>query len=56
LEEGSLSQESPGQYLYVEHSNYIQAGKTQSVEKRVKVRVRLSRAGKLVFFHQFQRL
>jgi outer membrane protein OmpA-like peptidoglycan-associated protein len=56
LEEGSLSQESPGQYLYVEHSNYIQAGKTQSVEKRVKVRVRLSPAGKLVSLHQFQRL
>jgi outer membrane protein OmpA-like peptidoglycan-associated protein len=56
LEEGSLSEESPGQYLYVEHSRYIQAGKSQSVEKRVKVRVRLSPAGKLVFLHQFQRL
>ncbi len=56
LEEGSLSQESPSEYLYVEHSRYIQAGKSQSVEKRVKVRVRLSPAGKLVFLHQFQRL
>jgi len=56
LEEGSLSQESAGQYLYVERSRYIQAGKTQSVEKRVKVRIRLSPSGKLVFLHQFQRL
>jgi outer membrane protein OmpA-like peptidoglycan-associated protein len=56
LEEGTLSEESPGQYLYVEHSRYIQAGKSQSVEKRVKVRVRMSPAGKLVFLHQFQRL
>jgi outer membrane protein OmpA-like peptidoglycan-associated protein len=56
LEEGSLSEESAAQYLYVEHSRYIQAGKTQSVEKRVKVRIRLSSAGKLVFLQQFQKL
>lgn len=56
LEEGTLASENAQQYVYVEHSRYVMAGKTQSVEKRVKVRVRLSPAGKLVFLHQFQRL
>ncbi len=56
LEEGSLSAQSPTEYVYVEHSRYIQAGKQNSVEKRVKVRVLLSPAGKLVSLHQFQRL
>jgi len=56
LEEGSLSEESGGQYVYVEHSRYIQAGKSQSVEKRVKVRIRTSPSNKLVSLHQFQRL
>jgi hypothetical protein len=42
--------------VYVEQSKYILAGKTKSVEKRVKVRIRLSPSGKLVSLHQFQRL
>ena len=55
-EDDSLSAESAGEYVYVERSRYIQAGKQKSVEKRVKVRIRLSPAGKLVFLQQFQRL
>ena len=56
LEAGSLSAEGPAQYVYVEHSRYTLAGKTQVSDRRVKVRIRLSPAGKLVFLHQFQRL
>ena len=46
--------ESPDHYVYVEHSRYIVAGKTQSVEKRVRVRIEVSSNGKLVSLHQFQ--
>lgn len=56
LEAGTLAQEQPGQYVYVEHSRYIQAGKQNSVEKRVKVRLHVSPGGKIVSLHQFQRI
>ena len=54
LEEASLLQESPGQYVYVEHSRYTRAGKTEPLDRRVKVRVRTAPGGKLVFFHQYE--
>jgi outer membrane protein OmpA-like peptidoglycan-associated protein len=56
LEEGSLSAEGPGQYVFVEHSRYVMARKTQVSDRRARVRVRLGPSGKIVFFHQFQRL
>jgi hypothetical protein len=56
LEEGSLTAEGSGHYVFIEHSRYIMARKTQVSDKRVRVRIRLSPAGKMVFLHQFQRL
>jgi hypothetical protein len=56
IEKGSLTSEGAGGYAYIERSCYILAGKTQSIEKRVRVRIRVSSAGKLVFLQQFKKL
>ena len=56
LEEGSLSQEGPNQYVFVEASSYYLVAKRKQLDQRVMVRIRLSPHGKLVFFHQFKRL
>lgn len=54
LEAGSLAQQSPSDYSYVERSRYIQAGKQNSVEKRVRVKLHVSPAGKIVSLQQFK--
>lgn len=54
MEEGTLVEEAPNQYVFIEQARYTMAKKTTPTSKRVRVRVRTSPAGKLVFFHQFE--
>lgn len=54
LETGSLSADGPLQWVFVERSSYYQVAKRRNLDQRVQVRIRLSPAGKMVFFHQFK--
>ena len=56
MEAGSLVQESPSSFVYVERARYVLVSKGKRVDKRVKVRVKTSPRGKLTFLHQFQKL
>jgi len=57
LEPGSLKPEAtPNTYLFVERSSYYQVATKKNLNQRVQVRMRTSPQGRMVFFHQFQRL
>lgn len=56
MESGSLQQEGPGQYVFVEHSRYKLARKAKLIEQRYRVRIRVTPAAKLTFLQQFQKL
>jgi hypothetical protein len=56
LQEGSLVQEIPGQYVFIERAQYTLAGKAKRVDRRVKVRIRVSPSGKLRSVHQFEKV